>query len=103
MNAIPVFGSHMISVGLVNPSLTRGCDFEDVGTPRGSYLKLVFREDRLVGAVGLDAPPRLGELAFAVKRGLRRRDIPAGWLANVQNAAPLAAPGGALVGNARFG
>lgn len=103
MNAIPVFGSRMISVGLVNPSLTRNCDVVDVGTPRGSYLKLVFREDRLVGAVGLDAPPRLGELAFAVKRGLRRRDIPAGWLANVQTAAPLAAPGGALVGNARFG
>ena len=103
MNAIPVFGSRMISVGLVNPSLTRGCDFVDVGTPRGSYLKLVFREDRLVGAVGLDAPPRLGELAFAVKRGLRRRDIPAGWLANAQNAAPLAAPGGCLAGNVRLG
>ena len=103
MNAIPVFGSRMISVGLVNPSLTRDCDFVDVGTPRGSYLKLVFREDRLVGAVGLDAPPRLGELAFAVKRGLRRRDIPAGWLSNAQNAAPLAAPGGALTGNVRLG
>ena len=103
MNAIPVFGSRMISVGLVNPSLTRGCDFVDVATPHGSYLKLVFREDRLVGAVGLDAPPRLGELAFAVKRGLRRRDIPAGWLSNVQNAAPLAAPGGCLAGNVRLG
>lgn len=103
MNAIPVFGSRMISVGLVNPALTRGCDFVDVGTPRGSYLKLVFREERLVGAVGLDAPPRLGELAFAVKRGLRRRDIPAGWLTNPRNAAPLAAPGGALAGNVRFG
>lgn len=103
MNAIPVFGSRMISVGLVNPSLTRGCEFVDVGTPRGAYLKLVFREDRLVGAVGLDAPPRLGELAFAVKRGLRRRDIPARWLSDARTAAPLAAPGGALAGNARFG
>jgi nitrite reductase (NADH) large subunit len=103
MNAIPVFGSRMISVGAVNPALTRGCDFVDADTPRGSYLKLVFRQDRLVGAVGLDAPPRLGELAFAVKRGLRRRDIPAWWISNSKNAAPLAAPGGCLTGNARFG
>jgi NAD(P)H-nitrite reductase large subunit len=103
MNAIPVFGSRMISVGVVNPAHTRGCEFVEAEGPRDSYLKLVFREDRLVGAVGLDAPPRLGELAFALKRGLRRRDLPQWWLNNPMNAAPLAAPSGCLAQNARLG
>jgi NAD(P)H-nitrite reductase large subunit len=103
MNAIPVFGSRMISVGMVNPAQTRGCEFVLADGPRGSYLKLVFREDRLVGAVGLDAPVRLGELAFALKRGLRSRDLPDWWLGNPKNAAPLAAPGGCLAQNTRLG
>jgi NADPH-dependent 2,4-dienoyl-CoA reductase/sulfur reductase-like enzyme len=101
-NAIPVFGSRMISVGVVSPALTRNCDVLITGGPRDSYLKLVFREDRLAGAVGLTAPPRLGELAFAVRRGLRRRDVPDWWLNNPKNAAPLAAPGSWLAGNARL-
>lgn len=103
MNAIPVFGSRMISVGMVNPAHTRDCEFALADGPRGSYLKLVFREGRLVGAVGLDAPVRLGELAFALKRGLRRRDLPDWWLGNPKNAAPLAAPGVCLAQNARLG
>ena len=102
MNAIPVFGSKMISVGVVNPALTRGCDAVTAEGPGAGYLKLVFREERLIGAVGLDAPPRLGELAFAIRRGLRRRDIPSWWLDNPKQAAPLAAPGGALARNARL-
>ncbi|QLA16245.1 NAD(P)/FAD-dependent oxidoreductase [Desulfolutivibrio sulfoxidireducens] len=101
-NAIPVFGSRMISVGAVNPALTRDCDVLTAGGPRGSYLKLVFRESRLVGAVGLDAPPRLGELAFAIRRGLRRRHVPDWWLDNPKNAGPLAAPGAYLGQNARI-
>ncbi|NMC48457.1 MAG: FAD-dependent oxidoreductase [Desulfovibrio sp.] len=101
-NAIPVFGSRMISVGMVSPALTRDCDAVITGGPRGAYLKLVFREGRLVGAVGLDAPPRLGELAFAVRRRLRRRDIPDEWLDNPGNAAPLCAPGASLRQNARI-
>lgn len=102
MNAIPVFGSKMISVGVVNPSLTRGCDEVTTQGPGSGYLKLVFREGRLIGAVGLDAPPRLGELAFAIRRGMRRRDIPSWWLDNPKQAAPLAAPGGCLARNARL-
>ena len=102
MNAIPVFGSKMISVGAVNPSLTRGCDEVTTGGFASGYLKLVFRGQRLIGAVGLDAPPRLGELAFAIRRGLRRRDIPSWWLTNPKQAAPLAAPGGFLARNARL-
>ena len=102
MNAIPVFGSKMISVGAVNPSLTRGCDEVTTGGFGSGYLKLVFRGQRLIGAVGLDAPPRLGELAFAIRRGLRRRDIPSWWLDNPKQAAPLAAPGGFLARNARL-
>lgn len=102
MNAIPVFGSKMISVGVVNPSLTKGCDEVEAPGPGGAYLKLVFREGCLVGAVGLDAPPRLGELAFAIRRGLRRRDIPDWWLRNPKQAAPLAAPGVSLARNARL-
>ncbi len=90
-NAIPVFDSMMISVGTVNPRYTAGCDFLTVRPDRRSYLNLVFREDRLIGAVGLDAPPRLGELAFAVRRGLKRADIPDSWLKNPVRAAPLAA------------
>lgn len=103
MNSIPVFGSLMVSVGAVNPALTRGCEFVLADTPKGSYLKLVFREDRLVGAVGLDAPPRLGELACAVRQGFRRRDLPGWWLGNAKHAAPLAAPGGYLARNAFLG
>lgn len=102
MNAIPVFGSKMISVGVVNPALTRGCDEVTVEGRGAGYLKLVFREQRLIGAVGLDAPPRLGELAFAIRRGLRRRDIPSWWLDNPKQAAPLAASGGCLARNARL-
>jgi NAD(P)H-nitrite reductase large subunit len=100
-NAVPVFESMMISVGTVNPRYTAGCDFETVASgPRG-YLNLVFRDDRLIGAVGLDAPPRLGELAAAVRRGLKRGDIPANWLRNPAGAAPLAAAGvGVGVGTA---
>lgn len=101
-NAIPVFGSRLISVGAVNPALTAGAESVAADGPRGSYLTLVFRDGRLIGAVGLDAPPRLGELAFAIRRGLRRRDIPDWWLHNPKNAAPLAAPGGATTGNARL-
>ncbi|WP_029460144.1 NAD(P)/FAD-dependent oxidoreductase [Solidesulfovibrio alcoholivorans] len=102
MNAIPVFGSKMISVGVVNPSLTKGCDEVTAQGTGSGYLKLVFREERLIGAVGLDAPPRLGELAFAIRRGMRRRDIPSWWLDNPKRAAPLAAPGGFLARNARL-
>lgn len=102
MNAIPVFGSKMISVGVVNPSLTQGCEEITTEGPGGAYLKLVFREGRLIGAVGLDAPPRLGELAFAIRRGLRRRDLPSWWLDNPKQAAPLAAPGVSLARNARL-
>ncbi|MEL7640778.1 MAG: FAD/NAD(P)-binding oxidoreductase [Solidesulfovibrio sp.] len=102
MNAIPVFGSKMISVGVVNPSLTKGCDEITTQGAGSGYLKLVFREERLIGAVGLDAPPRLGELAFAIRRRLRRRDIPSWWLDNPKQAAPLAAPGGFLARNARL-
>ncbi len=96
MNAIPVFGTHMVSVGAVNPRLTVGCDFEEIGDPGGKYgyLKLVFREGRLIGAAGLGAAPRLGELAFAVKRGLGRKQVPDWWFRNPKNAAPLAAPYG---------
>lgn len=89
-NAVPVFEAMMISVGTVNPRYTADCTFLPVEPRRGSYLNLVFRDDRLIGAVGLNAPPRLGELAYAVRRGLRRRDIPATWLTNPVNAAPLA-------------
>ena len=103
MNAIPVFGSRMVSVGAVNPALTRDCEFVVADGPRDSYLKLVFRENRLVGAVGLDAPPRLGELACAVKRGLNRRELPGWWLSNPKNAAPLAVPGFSLARNAGLG
>jgi nitrite reductase (NADH) large subunit len=92
-NAVPVFDSMMISVGTVNPRYTDGCTFETVRSRRSGYLNLVFRDDRLIGAVGLDAPPRLGELAYAVRRGLRRRDIPPAWLRNPVGAAPLAASG----------
>ena len=102
MNAIPVFGSKMISVGVVNPSLTKACDEVTAGGTGSGYLKLVFREERLIGAVGLDAPPRLGELAFAIRRGMRRRDLPSWWLATPKQAAPLAAPGGFLARNARL-
>lgn len=101
-NAIPVFGSLLVSVGLVNPRQTEGCDEVEVLDSKRAYLKLVFRQDRLVGAVGLDAPPRLGELACAVKRGLARRDLPRTWLDNPKGAAPLAAPGPWLAGNARL-
>jgi NAD(P)H-nitrite reductase large subunit len=102
-NAIPVFGSRMISVGAVNPAFTQDCSALEAMCPRGGYLKLVFRDDRLIGAVGLDAPPRLGELAFAIRRGLRRRDVPQSWLDNPKNAAPLAAQGGATAKNAWLG
>ncbi len=102
MNAIPVFGSKMISVGVVNPSLTKGCDEVTAQGTGSGYLKLVFREERIIGAVGLDAPPRLGELAFAIRRGMRRRDIPSWWLTNPKQAAPLAAPGHSLARNARL-
>lgn len=102
-NAIPVFGKKLISVGAVNPVYTSGCDTLTADCPRGGYLKLVFRDGVLIGAVGLDAPPRLGELAFAIRRGLRRDNLPAHWLDNPKNAAPLAAIGGPTSKNARLG
>jgi len=92
-NAVPVFDSLMLSVGTVNPRYTGGCTFLTVSPSRKSYLNLVFRDDRLIGAVGLDAPPRLGELAAGIRRGLRRADIPDVWLRNPAGAAPLAAAG----------
>jgi nitrite reductase (NADH) large subunit len=93
MNAIPLFGRHVVSVGAVNPRLTRGCASEVVEDRQGRYLKLVFdgSSGRIVGAVGLDAAPRLGELAWAVRRGLTREDIPKHWRRAPLSAAPLAA------------
>ncbi len=93
MNAIPMFGRHVVSVGAVNPRLTRGCVSEVVEDSRGRYLKLVFdgQGGRLKGAVGLDAAPRLGELVWAVRRGLTRGAIPAHWRRAPHTAAPLAA------------
>ena len=92
-NAVPVFDAMMISVGTVNPRYAVGCEVLPVEPGRESLLNLVFREDRLIGAVGLNAPPRLGELAFAVRRGMTRREIPGTWLRNPAGAAPLAASG----------
>ena len=93
MNSIPLFGRQMVSVGAVNPRLTQGCATEIVEDRQGRYLKLVFdgADSRLIGAVGLDAPPRLGELAWAVRRGLSRAEIPAHWLRAPETAAPWAA------------
>jgi NAD(P)H-nitrite reductase large subunit len=91
MNSIPMFGGHLVSVGAVNPRYTAGCESLALTPRRGSYLKLVFRENALVGAVGFNAAPRLGELAWAVRQGLKRERIPRTWLTNTVNAAPLAA------------
>ncbi len=90
MNSIPMFGSHLVSVGAVNPRYTAGCESLAIEPRKGSYLKLVFRQDVLIGAVGFDAAPRLGELAWAIRQGLRRGRIPRTWLENTVNAAPLA-------------
>ena len=91
MNSIPMFGGHLVSVGAVNPRYTAGCEGLALEPRKGSYLKLVFRENTLVGAVGFNAAPRLGELAWAVRQGLTRERIPRAWLTNTVNAAPLAA------------
>jgi nitrite reductase (NADH) large subunit len=100
MNSIPIFGDFMISVGAVNPRYTSGCDTLTVEPRRDSYLKLVFRDKRLVGAVGLNCPPRLGELAWAVRRGLTRDKLPGTWLDNPRGAAPLAGATWGISGNA---
>ncbi len=93
MNAIPLFGRQMVSVGAVNPRLTRGCATEVLEDRQGRYLKVIFdgTSGRMIGAVGLDAAPRLGELAWAVRRGLTRQAIPAHWRRAPDTAAPLAA------------
>jgi NADPH-dependent 2,4-dienoyl-CoA reductase/sulfur reductase-like enzyme len=90
MNSIPTQEGFMISVGVVNPRYTAGCDFLTVEPKKGSYLKLVFRQGRLIGAVGLNAAPRLGELVWAVRQGLTRDKVPRTWLNNLMGAAPLA-------------
>ena len=90
----------MISVGAVNPRFTSGCETLVLEPHKDSYLKLVFREKRLIGAVGFDCPLRLGELAWAVRKGLTRDKLPGTWLANPQGAAPLAGATWGLAGNA---
>ncbi|MBG0791818.1 MAG: FAD-dependent oxidoreductase [Desulfovibrionaceae bacterium] len=90
MNAIPIFGTHMVSVGMVNPRYTEGCEFITTTCHRGSYLNIVIRDGVIVGAVGLSAVPRLGELAHAVRTRMKVSRIPARWLKNPRNAAPLA-------------
>jgi NAD(P)H-nitrite reductase large subunit len=104
MNAIPLFGRQMVSVGAVNPRLTGGCAGEVFEDRQGRYLKLVFdgTGGRLIGAVGLDAAPRLGELAWAVRRRLARTDIPAHWLRAPETAAPWAARTERLAQSARL-
>lgn len=102
MSAIPLFGRHMVSVGAVNPRFTEEAAYVLADTPRGSYLNLVFRENRLIGAIGLNAAPRLGELAWAVRRRLRPCDIPSLWRSNPVNAAPLADRSLYTARNARF-
>jgi hypothetical protein len=52
--------------------------------------------------VGLNAAPRLGELAWAIRRGMRQREIPDSWWVRQWNAAPLSAVTTALAGNARL-
>lgn len=90
MNAIPLFGKHMVSIGAVNPRFTGDAQCVEAMGPAGSYLNLVFREQRLIGAIGLNAAPRLGELAWAVRRRMKQGDIPSHWLSNPVGAAPLA-------------
>ncbi|HBR06779.1 MAG TPA: hypothetical protein DD766_07170 [Desulfovibrio sp.] len=104
MNAIPLFGRQMVSVGAVNPRLTQGCATEVLEDRRGRYLKVIFdgANGRMIGAVGLDAAPRLGELAWAVRRGLTRAAIPAHWRRAPDTAAPLAARTEWLVQTARL-
>jgi NAD(P)H-nitrite reductase large subunit len=102
MNSIPIFGTFMISVGAVSPRYTEGCETLIIEPRRDSYLKLVFRDKRLIGAVGLNSPLRLGELAWAVRQGLTRDKVPGSWLANPFGAAPLAGATWGLAGNAHL-
>jgi len=88
MNAIPVFDSHMISVGLVNPRYTKDCTSMTFSDKNGAYLNLIFREQRLIGAIGLNATPRLGELAYAIKQRLKQNQIPTTWIER-SNSAPI--------------
>ncbi|WP_428559878.1 MAG: hypothetical protein ACP59X_15250 [Solidesulfovibrio sp. DCME] len=54
MNAIPVFGSNMISVGAVNPALTKGCD-ELTAAPLIEAIK-AGKIRSAVGVVGCNNP-----------------------------------------------
>jgi len=102
MNAIVLFGQQMVSVGAVNPRFTGDAEQVVCQTRRGTYLKLVFREGRLIGAIGLNAAPRLGELAWGIRRRLKPCDIPAAWRRSPENAAPLADKSGFAARNVRL-
>jgi nitrite reductase (NADH) large subunit len=82
-NSLKVLGVEMFSIGVVEAD---GADFHVVDEePDGGYLRLVFRDDRLVGAILLgDAGPtasvkkaieRPGDLGQLLKTKPRAIDI----------------------------
>lgn len=71
-NTSGFFGHRAFFIGLgASPCEEEGLECErcESDTPPG-YLKLVFRNDRLVGAAGIDADPDPGVLAELVRRGV---------------------------------
>ena len=60
MNAISFYGLPTASLGHVNPAEDEGCEvFAELDEENGSYRKLIFRDEKLIGYV------LVGEVDFA--------------------------------------
>ena len=75
MNSLDVFGLPCISMGIVNP-VGNGYEFRVKSAPgRSVYKKLVFHQDRLVGAICLGEITRAGVLNRLLREGLNVKTV----------------------------
>jgi NAD(P)H-nitrite reductase large subunit len=73
MNSSEFFGLHLISIGVVNPASS---DFRVFVRQRGEYYrKLVFKEDKLWGAILVGEVKPAGVLNSLIKSQLSLRNV----------------------------
>jgi phenylglyoxylate dehydrogenase epsilon subunit len=81
MNAYKFFGHRAFSVGLVRDK--EGCEVEEVSVPESfKYQKLVFKEDQLVGAAGINSDLDPGVMVQLIRRKAYMGEVKARFCAS---------------------
>jgi phenylglyoxylate dehydrogenase epsilon subunit len=81
LNTYKFFGHRAFSVGMIRAD--EGCEVEKVVVPESfKYQKLVFKEDRLVGASGIDSELDPGVMVQLIRRKAYLGDVKARFCAS---------------------